>query len=229
MGFNIQIIKKMKTTLRKDLWLITIVAIPFSYLFIIWNGLPDKVPVHWNLEGEIDRYGSKGMLWMIPIMLPLLTYAIFLLVAQFDSNGQLSKMGFKYERLKFLLVLLMSALASYILFATKEQTMALPSVLPGLIGLLFAVLGNYFPVLKQNRYIGVKTPWTLKSELVWNKTHKMASKYWFVGGIIIFVSSLFLNHSATITLLLVVTAVISIVPMAFSYFEYQKVSKSNGL
>lgn len=217
----------MKTTLRKDLWLIAVVAIPFIYLIIIWKSLPDSVPVHWNLEGEIDRYGSKQMLWMVPIMLPLLTYAIFLLVAQFDSNGQLSKMGFKYQRLKFLLVLLMSALASYILFATREQTMALPSVLPGLIGLLFAVLGNYFPVLKQNRYIGVKTPWTLKSELVWNKTHQMAGKYWFAGGLTIFVCSLFLDHATTLTVLLIVTAVISIVPIAFSYFEYQKVGKSD--
>lgn len=217
----------MKTTLRKEIWLITIVVIPFIYLISIWNSLPDTVPLHWNLEGEIDRHGSKAMLWVIPIMLPLLTYATFHLVSRFGRNGQLDKMGFKYERLKFLMLLLMSALASYILFAVKEQTTALPAVIPGLIGLLFAVFGNYFPVLKQNSYIGVKTPWTLKSEVVWNKTHKMAGQYWFAGGLIVFVSSLFLNHATSTILLLVVTVVISIIPITFSYLEYRKLGKSD--
>jgi uncharacterized membrane protein len=212
----------MKITLRNELWLVAIVAIPFIYLTMIWDSLPENVPVHWNLEGEIDKYGSRATLWMIPILLPLLTYLTFLLAPLMDKKRQLNKMGGNYNRLKFSVVLFTTVLASYILFAAREQTILVPSMIPGLIGLLFAVLGNYFPVLKQNIYIGIKTPWTLKSEIVWDKTHRMAGRYWFFGGILIVVSSLFLDHSATVTVLLVVTAVIAIIPIGFSYFCYKK-------
>ncbi len=212
----------MKTTLRNELWLVAIVAIPFIYLIVIWNALPENVPVHWNLEGEIDRYGSRATLWMIPILLPLLTYLTFLFAPLMDKKGHLGKMGANYNRLKFSVVLFTAVLASYILFAAREQTMSLPSMIPGLIGLLFAVLGNYFPVLKQNIYIGIKTPWTLKSEMVWDKTHRLAGRYWFFGGLIIVVSSLFLDHSMTVTVLLVVTTVIAIVPIVYSYMSYKK-------
>jgi len=212
----------MKTTLRNELWLVAIVAIPFIYLIMIWNALPENVPVHWNLEGEIDRYGSRATLWMIPILLPLLTYLTFLFAPLMDKKGHLDKMGANYNRLKFSVVLFTAVLASYILFAAREQTILLPSMIPGLIGLLFAVLGNYFPVLKQNIYIGIKTPWTLKSEMVWDKTHRMAGRYWFFGGLIIVISSLFLDHSMTVTVLLVVTTVIAIVPIVYSYMCYKK-------
>jgi uncharacterized membrane protein len=212
----------MKTTLRNELWLVAIVAIPFIYLIMIWNALPENVPVHWNLEGEIDRYGSRTTLLMIPILLPLLTYLTFLFAPLMDKKGQLGKMGANYNRLKFSVVLFTAVLASYILFAAREQTILLPSMIPGLIGLLFAVLGNYFPVLKQNIYIGIKTPWTLKSELVWDKTHRLAGRYWFFGGLSIVISSLFLDHSMTVTVLLVVTTVIAIVPIIYSYICYKK-------
>jgi uncharacterized membrane protein len=219
----------MKITIKREIWNVLIVALPFIYFIMIWENLPQVVPMHWNIDGKADRFGDKAGLWMIPVALPFLTYVIFLVAPVFTGKGQLNKMGLKYDRLKFSLVLMTSVLASYILFVVKEQTIYLPSILPGLVGLLFAVFGNYFPVLKRNLYIGIKTPWTLKSDIVWEKTHRMAGKYWFIGGILVVICSLLFEHAVAIKILLVVAAVITVIPVAFSYFEYRKVSKSNGL
>ena len=70
----------MKIHLKKELPLLLIVAMPFIYLAYVWADLPNKVPLHWNIKGEIDRWGDKQELILIPFLLPLLTYIIFLFV-----------------------------------------------------------------------------------------------------------------------------------------------------
>ncbi len=215
----------MKVTFRKELWNICAVALPFIYLMLIWESLPDVVPMHWNINGEADRYSNKSGLWMIPVCLPLLTYGIFLITPAV-AGDQLKKTGPKFDRLKFSVVLLMAVLASYILFVIKKETIFLPSILPGLIGLLFAVSGNYFPVLKRNIVIGIKTPWTLKSDAVWDKTHRMAGKYWFWGGILIVLCSLYFEHAEMVVILLVTAVIISVIPIVYSYTCYRKIKKA---
>jgi len=215
----------MKIAYKREIWNALIVALPFFYLIVIWESLPQVVPMHWNIDGKADRVGDKAGLWMIPVALPLLTYVIFLIAPVIAGKGQLNKMGRKYDRLKFSIVLITSVLASYILFVVKEQIIYLPSVLPGLIGLLFALLGNYFPVLKRNLYIGIKTPWTLKSDIVWDKTHRMAGKYWFWGGIIVVICSLLFEHAVAVKILLVIAAVITVIPVVYSHRCYKRISE----
>ncbi|WP_342662761.1 DUF1648 domain-containing protein [Gelidibacter mesophilus] len=78
--------------LKKELPLLTIVVLPFVYLASIWNQLPEKVPMHWNVKGEVDRYGNKVELLLIPILLPLLVYVIFLVVPKIDPKNKLKTM-----------------------------------------------------------------------------------------------------------------------------------------
>ena len=78
--------------LKKELPLIGIVLLPFVYLAYIWNQLPAQVPMHYNIEGEIDRYGNKSELILIPIMTSLLIYLIFLAVPYIDPKKQIQKM-----------------------------------------------------------------------------------------------------------------------------------------
>lgn len=81
-------------TLKKELPIIAIVLLPFLYLAYIWNQLPEKVPVHWNSLGEIDRYGEKIELLLIPLMLPFLVYLIFLIVPKIDPKNKLHQTNY---------------------------------------------------------------------------------------------------------------------------------------
>ena len=92
--------------LKNEIPLIAIVSLPFIYLAYIWNELPEKVPMHWNIKGEIDRYGEKIELLLIPILLPLLIYIIFLVVPKIDPKNKISKMGNKYQHIKYCLLFL---------------------------------------------------------------------------------------------------------------------------
>lgn len=86
----------MKFELKKELPLIMIIALPFIYLYMVWDKLGNKVPLHWNISGEVDGYGSKSELLLIPFLLPVLVYLIFLVIPLIDPKGKIEKMGGKY-------------------------------------------------------------------------------------------------------------------------------------
>ena len=212
--------------IRKEISLIAIVSLPFIYLAYIWNELPEKVPMHWNIKGEIDRFGEKTELLLIPILLPLLIYIIFLIVPKIDPKNKISKMGNKYQHIKILLTTFMSILALFIIYTAKNQSFANPNYIVLLVGILYIILGNYFKTIKANYFIGIRTPWTLENETVWKETHKLGGKMWFIGGIIIVISSLLLDKQPNFTLFMIITGIITIIPIAYSYFKFKKIGKT---
>ena len=217
----------MKLDLKKELALIAVVVLPFIYLAIIWESLPVQVPMHWNIQGDVDRYGKKIELLLIPIMLPLLTYLLFLLMPFIDPKNKITKMGSKYQSIKTLMTILMSMLASLILYFSKNQALMNPNYIMLFLGLLFVILGNYFKTIKANYFIGIKTPWTLENETVWKLTHELAGKLWFVGGLILVGSSLLLEKQLVFTIGLIIGLIISLIPTFYSYFIFKKLAKAD--
>lgn len=216
----------MKSNVQKELPLIVIVLLPFLYLAYVWNTLPDKVPLHWNIKGEIDRYGDKTELILIPLLLPLLIYVLFTIIPKIDPKGRIKYMGNKYNTLKTILTLFMSVLSLVIIYIAQHESLYNPNYIILLIGLLFAVLGNYFKTLRSNYFIGIKTPWTLENETVWKETHKLAGKMWLIGGIVIILASLLFNERANLTLFAIITVTITLIPVVFSYMRFQKLTDS---
>jgi uncharacterized membrane protein len=88
-------------------------------------------------------------------------------------------------------------------------------------------LGNYFKVIKQNYFLGIKTPWTLESEEVWKLTHILAGKLWILGGLLIVIFSLVIPEDINFYLFITITAIITIVPIVYSYLIFKKLKKSN--
>ena len=86
------------------------------------------------------------------------------------------------------------------------------------LGILIMIIGNYLPKCKQNYTVGIKTPWTLNNEEVWNKTHKISGYLWVIGGFIITISS-FIGFES---IMLVVLIIIAFVPIVYSYILYKK-------
>lgn len=212
-------------SLQKELPIIAVVLLPFIYLAYIWNTLPAEVPLHWNIQGEIDRYGDKTELLLIPFLLPLLTYIIFLVVPKIDPKDKLKKMGNKYRSIKILLTVFMSLLALFIIYASKNQSLSNPNYMILFIGVLYIILGNYFKTIRSNYFIGIRTPWTLENETVWKETHKMAGKLWFLGGLIVVLGSIILDKSSNFYLFITLTLIISLIPVIYSYFKFQEVTK----
>ncbi|WNB18454.1 SdpI family protein [Marivirga arenosa] len=208
--------------LKKELPLIAIVLLPFVYLAYVWNDLPNKVPLHWNLQGEVDRYGEKTELILAVFVLPVLVYVLLLIVPKIDPKNKLHQMGNKYDNIRFLLITFISAITIFIIYSANNQSVANPNYIVLLVGVLYLILGNYFKTIKANYFIGIRTPWTLESEEVWKATHKLAGILWLIGGIAVVLSSLIFEKQINFMVFISITAVISLVPIIYSYMTFQK-------
>jgi uncharacterized membrane protein len=217
----------MKYELKKEIVNAIIALLPLGYLLFIWKELPDSVPLHWNYKGEIDNYGGKTTLLMIPFLLPILTYSLFLIIPNIDPKGKLNNMGNKLDHLKFLMTLFSSILALLILYSAKTGSVMKMNLIPVLVGGLLMVLGNYFKTIKPNYFIGIKTPWTLNNDNNWKLTHEYSGKVWIMGGLIIILSSLLLNAAWSTGVFIAITAVLVILPFWYSYQLFKK--DKNGL
>ena len=215
----------MNLEFKKELPLIGIVLAPFVYLAVIWNNLPEKVPVHWNYNGQIDRWGEKYTLIIIVFLFTIFLYVLMLIIPKIDPKKRLEVMGGKFYQLKFILLLFFSGLALIIVNISKNESLSNPGLINTLIGFLFIVLGNYFKVIQPNYFIGIRTPWTLENKEVWKSTHAFSGKLWMLGGVIIVLSDLLLSNKLLKYSLISVMVIIVIVPILFSYFKFKQIKK----
>lgn len=210
--------------IKKEFPYLSIAILPFIYLGFIWDKLPAKVPMHMQINGEVDRWGNKSELIFMLFMLTGLTYIIFLFLPKLDPKQKLQNMGKKFDSLRLILTIFMSILGIYILHAIQNQTGNQnnnPTLIFPIIGLLFTFLGNYLKTVKPNYFIGIRTPWTLENEDVWKKTHLLGSKIWFIGGLLMTLTY-FLEPKQQFYVFIGITAIISIIPMIYSYIEFKK-------
>lgn len=213
----------MKT--KKEIPLLAVVLLPFIYISLIWHTLPESVPIHWNIHGAPDGYGSKMTLLVLSGLLPVFTYVIFSILPVIDPKRQINSMGSKYYALKFIVTLLMSALAILIIYMSGNKNTGEQSLIFLLLGVFYTVLGNYFKTIKPNYFIGIRTPWTLENENVWKKTHVLAGKWWFAGGLVVIISTLVLNEQMISIAFIAITVIIAVVPAVYSYILYRRENK----
>ena len=210
------------SNLIKEVILWGIILIPFVYLSLVWNELPERVPVHFNLRGEADGWAGKTALIGIVFFTTAAMNLLLLVIPNIDPKRKLEYMGNKYTQLRFILVIFMVALSVYLVYnATNPATFQL-NILLLLIGGLFIALGNYFQAIKPNYFIGIKTPWTLESEQVWRKTHRLGGRLWIAGGLLMIVLSLFPDSGIRQALFLAIVVVLVLVPTIYSYTESRR-------
>lgn len=207
----------------KELVLWTFIALPYVYLATIWNKLPEQVPTHFNIDGVADDWSGKTTLLFMPGALGIGIYFLMLIIPALDPKKKIHQMGNKYYNLRFILTIFFSLLATYLLYVSNTGSIKNPTILFALIGALFAILGNYFQTVRPNYFIGIRTPWTLENESVWKKTHYLGGRLWITGGILIALLSFFITDNRLYFILIgAIICVIVIVPIVFSYTEFQK-------
>ncbi|HLF63325.1 MAG TPA: SdpI family protein [Saprospiraceae bacterium] len=207
----------------KEIVLWALIVLPYVYLAIIWNKLPDVVPIHFNLAGNADDWSSKTTLLFLPGALGLGIYLLMLFIPALDPKRKIQQMGGKYYSLRLMLTFFFSVLTIYILYITQTGSLEKPNMLIALIGALFAMFGNYFQTIRPNYFVGIRTPWTLENEQVWKKTHRLAGRLWMPGGALIVLISFIVNSNLALAIIFgVILFFMVIVPVVYSYTEFQK-------
>ena len=211
----------------KELILWILIVIPFIYLAMVWNNLPDQVPTHFDLAGNPNNWSEKTSLPYIIGAMGIGSYLLMLFIPYFDPKKKIAQMGEKYYSLRLLITIFMSVISFYLLYVSNKGEIN-PNLLIALIGTFYVVLGNYLQTVKPNYFIGIRTPWTLENEETWRKTHRLGGKLWLVGGLItIFIAFVTKNNTLLAITFGTVTAIISLVPIIYSYLEFRKIHKND--
>lgn len=216
-------IVNQKIMKNRELVILGLALLPLVVLGIFWNSLPEQVPMHWNAEGKIDRMGDKIELALLMTIIPLFLYFLLRFIPKIDPKRNLDSNDKNYFNLRLVLQIFISGLFTFILVMTKYPESTDSNLILAFIGLGFSGLGYTFKNIKPNYFAGFRTPWTLENPEVWVKTHQMAAKYWMIGGVLIFIS--YFIFPQTIFIFLGITAIITLVPLVYSYIIFKKLTK----
>ncbi|KPJ72559.1 hypothetical protein AMJ48_03120 [Parcubacteria bacterium DG_74_1] len=184
---------------KKRIIIIGIIILSFFVSAYFYPQMPDRVASHWNTQGEVDGYMSKG--W------GLLKENINKFRKYFD--------GFIILLMLFLFYIYLLTILWNIGFRFDMGQLMIPA-----LGILFYYCGILIENAKRNWFIGIRTPWTMSSETVWDKTHKIGGRLFKVAGVIAFFGIFF----PKLSILFVMTPVllVTLYTLIYSYFEYQK-------
>ena len=167
-----------------------ITLLPIVAGVVLWNQLPDPMPSHWNAAGEVDGWSSKPFaVFGLPL---IMTAALWLCALGTGADPKKANHPEKVVHLVLWIIPILSIVLFTITYAVAlGKNVRIELVMPVVIGLIFAIVGNYLPKCKQNYTIGIKIPWTLNSEENWNRTHRFAGRLWTVCGIAIILTGFF--------------------------------------
>ena len=209
---------KIRTSVYIQLAMLIISLLLSNHYY--WK-LPETVPTHWNIHNQVDQYGSKLMpVLMGPCMLLFSLLLTVTLPKLSPKQYEIDKFESTYAYAMVLVGGLMFFISICILKATDGVKMDFGSWFMAAMFIFFALLGNVLGKVRQNFYMGIKTPWTLASPQVWDATHRMAGKLWFFGGILGAVVSIAgVPMGYTIAYMMI----ISLFPVVQSYFIYKKI------
>jgi len=207
--------------------------IPPVYLAFIWQSLPEKVAMHFDLKGNPDRYGNKAELWIMVGILSLMSIGLYFLLSniyKIDPKKYAAENKDRLQRMGFAISVFMTALSCFIVYSTSKEDFGLGIryVFAG-VGLLLCLIGNYMHTIKPNYFAGIRLPWTLNNEDNWRKTHLLAGKLWFLGGLVIAILCLLLPDTAAIVLFFILTVVLILVPVIYSYRLFKKNKEAESL
>lgn len=213
----------MDKFLKRIIWLI--LPAPLVYLAIVWNKLPEKIALHFNMKGIADRLGNKNDLLLLVALLTAIAIIIFLLlplVYKIDAKKTAVENKGRLLRLAFAITVFITFVTCILIHSAFIENSAfnIRLVFAG-IGLLFCILGNYMHNIKPNYFAGFRLPWTLENEENWKKTHLLGGKLFFAGGLLIAVICLLIPVVPSIIAFTIITIIISVIPFVYSYQLYK--------
>jgi uncharacterized membrane protein len=204
-----------------------VTAIVTLVIVAAYSHLPAQVATHWNLHNEPNGYSPK---WFLFVLGPGFMVGAMLLMRALPwlspKNFEVDAFRPTFLQIMVIIVCLMGYLALVVVWAGLGQGMNVGRAISGGLCLLFALLGNLMGKVRRNFYIGIRTPWAIANERVWNATHRFAAKLFVAAGLIGFVLTWFgLDGWPVFTLLMLA----AFVPVVYSLVFYKGLERRGEL
>ena len=215
------------TTKNTSIIALTMIALAFLAGAVLWDQLPDQMASHWNANDQVDGYMS--MFWGV-FLLPLMTlgmFALFMAVPNIDPlKANIAQ--FRETFNVFILVIIAFMLYLYgltLVWNLGYQDFNMSAAMLPFMGVLFIATGYMLRKAKRNFFIGIRTPWTLSSDTVWDKTHQLGSILFMASGAFAIIGGFFGGMTA-FWLMFVPLIGSSIFLVIYSYVLYRNEIKA---
>jgi uncharacterized membrane protein len=199
-----------------------LIATMFAAAALFWQSAPDLIPIHWNLEGNVDGYGGKfeGLL-----LLPLIALGLYLLLAFLPRLGpryaNYARFETAYTVIRIGALALLALIYGFVLLWINGVELNAARVIPVIVGGLLMVIGFYLNRVEPNWFVGIRTPWTLTSDRSWRKTHELGRWVFLLMGIALILTDL-LRPTLGAELILMLILGGTVVLVAYSYLIWRE-------
>ena len=194
----------------------------------VFSRLPATIPTHWNFAGEVDGYSSREWgAWALPVLLAFL-WGMLKWIPAIDPRGDnYARFTGAFEGIIVLVMLFVFGSQMVILASSLGQPVSVDRLAPIGIGLLLMGVGNLLPRAKPNWFVGIRTPWTLSSDRVWERTHRVGGYFLVAGGALIVIAGIAVPGLAFGTMITVCGAS-AIFLLVYSYIAWRQERSSTG-
>jgi uncharacterized membrane protein len=209
---------------KTNIFIFIVILASFVIGAYFYPQFPARIASHWNAQGQVDGYMSRGWgLFLLPIIL-LVMWLMFILIPKIDPmKKNIEKFRKYFDAFIALIVLFLFYVYVLTIFWNMGKRFDMGQALMPAMGILFYFAGVLLKHAKRNWFVGIRTPWTLSSDNVWDKTHQLGAKLFKIAGIIAFLGIFFPKISFWFVIIPVILFAIFV--SGYSYIEYKKEEK----
>lgn len=215
----------IKIILKTEWFSLSLILLSFMLAIYFYQNFPNKVPSHWNINGEVDAYLGPFMGSLIVPILMVAIYISFLLMPYFDpKKNQYINFIPVYHKFKELILCFLFVLYFMTSLVGLGYKINIGMYVPLMIGMMFIIIGLLLRKVKMNWFLGFRTPWTMSSEKVWDKTNKLGSQIMMISGVLMASTGFIQNNFKIIMFILAISLLIFVLPV-YSYLLYRQEKK----
>jgi uncharacterized membrane protein len=201
---------------------IILVLIQFTVGIYLFPKMPERIAIHWNINGEADGYGSKFVgLFLIPAI-ELLLIPLFLVLPRIDPKASHMKMISKYEWFILVFTIYMFYVFGLSIAWNLGYRFDFMRLLAPSLGVLFFGIGDILGDVEMNWFLGIKTPWTMSNQRVWEETHRVGGRLFKISGLLAF-GGVFFRGWWSLGLALLPIMFSGIYVIIYSYLKYKQI------
>jgi immunity protein, SdpI family len=213
----------------KSEWLqVLILLLPLCVAGLLWDKLPERMPIHWNAHGQVDGYAGKPFATFFVPTLNVFMVALIYFLSAIDPKVREAQPDVRKSQRKILRMvrLVISAFMSSVALAVLAIGAGLSLDMLRIMGvgmaLLVGILGNFMGKIRPNYFTGIRTPWTLESPEVWIKTHRFGGRLMVASAVLLLIACVTLKGAVYVAVIVTLVLAMAFVPMIYSYVIYKK-------
>jgi uncharacterized membrane protein len=215
----------MKINFKKD-WILWILLLsPLIPVLMYWDQYPDKIPTHWNMQGEVDSYGGKWALFLSPVINAGL-YLLMILLPKIDPRSKnYTLFEGAYWWIRVAITMLIASIGFITAYASLGFKLDVGLIIQSSCVILFLVIGNQFGKVRPNYFVGIRTPWTLNNEDVWMRTHRLSARIWVIASLLMLPLIFLVQQKIGVVLFIIYLTLLVVFPVVYSWSIHKAIVK----